>query len=721
MKIRTQWNKVILLCVVVINMLLIAHPLQAEPLTTVRYVDVTIGNDSANDCLNPAAPCRTIQRAVNQAGSGDTLYVASGTYTYPGSDNPCEQYLDGARSVVCIINNQLTLNGGYASGDWTNPDPAANPTIIDGENRVRGVYVISPEPQNPSRAGIIMEGFTIRQGYIQGASSGSDARTFAFGGGMLTDYASVSLRNMRFENNTAIGGGVQNEYGGSASGGGLAIRRAPQRVTLENIVFVANRTEGGSGRVRGGYGIGAGLYTLMAEMDGSALEFYENVSQAGHTQGNGRTSDYQTGDAFGAGVTMMGYADVNLYNVIARGNRSIGGDAAVNAGGAFGGAIKAEGLPDLDIDGDGRREVATVRVFGCDLTDNYAIGGNGVNGGLSAGGALEAIHTTMLVDRCNVQNNTSQGGDGSAAQGPAGGGGLYLQNIFFSDSSAVVKNSVIANNQVAAGAGSAVGGGGGGIWLQGVEATISHNTIVGNRMLTRPLQGSAILVMSDGVVNGPRPAYIRHNIISNHTDAGVSALHVKLSNTATLAYNLFFANSGNINTSQVGEINGMETSVLGDPRFIDGSVTGSPWGFRISASSVAVDRAIGSNEVVDIENKPRSGVPDIGAFESAPFQIWVLQVSSETLRAYWSEQNGVDHYLVTVGCPQGANPPNEMGCDSPARYPGNVDSVLLTGLTNFVDYTVSVSALDQSGAVLMSGEGTAMPTDIFVFVPVIAK
>jgi hypothetical protein len=196
---------------------------------------------------------------------------------------------------------------------------------------------------------------------------------------------------------------------------------------------------------------------------------------------------------------------------------------------------------------------------------------------------------------------------------------------------------------------------------------------------------------------------------------------VKPSNTAYLAYNLFYANSSNFNTSQAGEINGMDTSVLGDPRFIDGSVTGSAWGFQISASSAAVDRAIGSNEVIDIENKPRSGAPDIGAFESAPFHIWVLQVSDETLRAYWGEQNGVDHYLFTVSCPQGANPPNEMGCDSPTRYPGSADSVLLTGLTNFANYTVSVSGLDQSGAVLMSNEGTAMPTDIFVFVPVIAK
>ncbi len=717
MKTCAQWSILILLCSAIAGAGLTAHPLQAESSGSVRYVDSVLGNDSANNCLNPAAPCRTIQRAVNQSESGDTIYVASGTYTYPGSDNPCERYLHGARSVVCIVNKQLTIKGGYPSGDWSNPDPDMHPTIIDGEDRVRGVYVISPEPQNPSRAGINMEGFTIRRGFFQGASSGGDDRTFAFGGGMLTDYATVVLRNMRFENNTVIGGGAQNDYGGSASGGGVAIRRTPQRATLENLVFVGNRAEGGSGRTRGGYSLGGGLYTLMTEMDASAMEFYDNVSQAGHTQGNGRTSDYQMADAFGAAITVMGYADVNLHDIIARRNRSIGGDAAVNAGGAFGGAIKGEGMPNLDLDGDGRYEVATLRIFDCDLTDNYAIGGNGANGGMSAGGAIETIHTTVLVERCNIQNNTSQGGDGSAAQGPAGGGGLYLQNIVYPEPSAVVKNSVIAYNSVGAGSGSAVGGGGGGVWLQGVTATIMHNTIIGNNMLTRPLQGAAILVMSDGVVHGAKPADIRYNIIADHADPGVAALHVKPSNTANLSHNLFFANSSNVNTSQVGTINGLYTSIYSDPQFIGDAV--QP--FQIAATSPAVNRAVGSTEPFDMAGNLRQGVPDIGAFEAPPFRVTVIQLSSESLRAHWGQQVGIDHYLLTVGCPQGANRPNEIGCNAPTAYPGNAESATLTGLTNYVNYSISVSAMDENGNALASDETVAMPTDIFLYTPLVHR
>lgn len=718
---RAHWFIAILLCMLAAGIGFAAYPLRAETLGATRYVDAASGNDNGNNCLNPNTPCRTIQRAVNQAASGDTILVAAARYTYAGADNPCDQYLGGLKAVVCIINKELTLRGGFSTGNWNWSDPIANPTIIDGENRQRGVYVLSSDPNQPSKASIEMEGFTIQNGLIQGAASGSDAQTFAFGGGMLTDYAGVVLRNMHFENNAALGGGSQNTYGGSASGGGAAIRRAPWRATLENVSFVANRAEGGTGRTRGGYGLGGGLYVLWAEVDGSNLEFYDNTSRGGSTQGNGQTSDLQRGDAFGAGVTIMGYADVNLYNVVARGNRTIGGNAATNGGGAFGGAVKAEGIPTVDANGDGVNETATLRIFGCDLTDNLAQGGNAAYGGISAGGALETIHTTLLVERCNIQNNKSQGGNGTSAQGPAGGGGIYLQNIFYAEPTATVKNSVIAYNSVGAGSGPAVGGGGGGIWLQGIEATVVHNTIVGNRMLTRPLQGAAIDVLSDGITHAPKPAYIRYNIIANHAESGVAALHVKPSNTANLAFNLFFGNSSNVNSSQVGIINGMNTSIYGNPRFIEGGATGSPENFRISTSSAAINQAIDSNEVEDIAGHSRQGIPDIGAYEAAPFQVWVAQVASETLRAYWGAQTGIDHYQLTVTCPAGARRPAEVACNVPTTYPGNADGAWLTRLTNYANYDIAVTAYGPDGAALLTDTSEAMPTDIFLYTPMVAR
>jgi hypothetical protein len=373
-----------------------------------RYVDINRGDDSGNSCLYPTQPCRTLQHAVNQSNSGDTILVAAGVYSYAGVDNPCERYLGGQKAVVCIVNKKLTLRGGYASGDWSTANPAVNLTVIDGQEQVRGVWV---QDTAPRVAGITMEGFTIRRGYIKGKTSGDNEQTFAFGAGMLADFSQVTLRNVRFENNVAVGGDTQNEYGGSAAGAALAIRAAPTRVYLDRLVFVDNQAKGGSGPIRGGYAMGAGLFTLRSAADGSNLEFYDNIARAGSTTGSGRTSDNQTADAFGP-VTIMGYADVTLQNVIAQRNRSIGGDALTYAGGAFGGAITVEGF---------QEESATVRIIGCILTDNLAQGGKAANGGMSAGGAIEAIHSTLWIDRCKILRNTSQGGDGTVDQGPAGG------------------------------------------------------------------------------------------------------------------------------------------------------------------------------------------------------------------------------------------------------------------------------------------------------------
>lgn len=46
----------------------------------VRYVS-TAGNDAGNNCAVKNTPCKTIQRAINQANEGETIRVASGIYS----------------------------------------------------------------------------------------------------------------------------------------------------------------------------------------------------------------------------------------------------------------------------------------------------------------------------------------------------------------------------------------------------------------------------------------------------------------------------------------------------------------------------------------------------------------------------------------------------------------------------------------------------------------
>ena len=78
-----------------------------------RFVS-TAGNDTANDCLSSAAPCRTIPYAVTQSANGDTVKIAGGTY--PGT-------------VTIDFSTVLIVSGGW-SGDFTGRDPVLNETIV---------------------------------------------------------------------------------------------------------------------------------------------------------------------------------------------------------------------------------------------------------------------------------------------------------------------------------------------------------------------------------------------------------------------------------------------------------------------------------------------------------------------------------------------------------------------------------------------------------------
>ena len=608
--------KEILIRAIVIFNLVLLHIIEAPDVhvrasVSTRYVNVNIGHDWGN-CTNPSAPCQTIQYAINQAFSGDTIKVAAGTYTREAALDICSIYLNYP-AVVCIINKDLTLLGGYPSGNWLFSDPVAHPTIIDGQWQHRGVWVQDTVPSDPP-AGVTMEGFIVRRGFAQGQPSGSEFQTFAFGGGLLADFSRVTLRNMRFEYNIAAGGGQNNPLGGSAAGAAIAIRKAAGTVLLERIVFFQNWSKAGSGTVRGGYAMGAGLFTLRSKVIASRLELYQNSADAGSTSGSGKDSNGETADAFGA-ITVMGYADAEFYDIVARHNVVRGGDATTYAGGGFGGAIMSEGFPDIDADGDGQYESVTLKINGCELSDNLSKGADGANGGYGAGGAISTIHSTVFISRCKILRNTAQGGNGSNQQGPAGGGGIHLHNINYGLPTAYVDNSLIAYNVAKAGSGSIVGGGGGGVWLQGITASLVHNTIA-NNCVGYPLLGSAIAVLSYGVTTGPKPAYIHYNIIAGHTqncDPLSGALFVHDNNTAFLNRNLFFGNKQNTFILNNGAIYGLSTSVFANPNFIGGSQ--AEHAFRIAAGSGAIDQAGGSSIQHDIERKLRFNTPDIGAYE----------------------------------------------------------------------------------------------------------
>jgi hypothetical protein len=672
--------------------------------STIR-VNGAVGSD-ASGCGTTTQPCKTIQYAVNLAVSGDTILVAGGAYN---SATTCLS----TTVVVCILNKQLTILGGYSS-DWSTVDPQIYLTVIDGQNVRRGVWVQRTDSTAPV-ASLRMEGFTIKNGLSQGASSGSDVDITAFGGGMFANTSTIVLRNMIFSNNKAIGGNTSQTHGGSAGGGGLALHAAPSGTLLERVTFDGNQAIGGAGSVCGGYAIGGGLYTYQSIVTGQYITATNNIAVAGSTNGNGTCADGAMGDALGGGIGLSVGSGLTLQYVRAMNNVAMGGDAPNgDAGGGFGGGVCAD--------------IAALTLVDSDVRNNQAKGGNGLNPGthasLGVGGGIQADDANVTLNRVSVISNTATGGNGTQYTGASGGGGAYLVRTSGSSTVTVI-NSIFADNLAAMGAtGTMLGGGGGGLWLQGVQADITHSTFARNRLGSSSMQGLGIAILDFGpqvtsVVN------FSYSIIADHTGyAGVAALAVTSGNTANLERTLWAGNLLNTNSgSQSGTITDSDPIFSSSAGFIS---PGSPhYDYHIALTSAAKDQATGSSTSVDIDNEPRTfagdPVPDVGADEQAPFALSVSPVTTHVLRLDWKAPFTVDHYGVLVSCAPGANPPAQGACGSPI-YAGGQTTFMLSGLTSLAPYTVTIQARDSSNTLIgTSRTVTVVMPDHFIYLPVILR
>ena len=567
----------------------------AHAASVVRYVAPN-GSDSNGACTTPNSPCRTIQRAVDTAASGDTILVAAGTYSTEGCADPISH-------VVCISMKNLTLLGGYTTGFVTAANPVANPTIIDGSGVRRGMRV------RDIGAGLWLEGFTIQNGYVKGANSNSDADSYAFGGGLyvltITRTYSINLHHIVFKNNKAVGGNTTKSYGGAGAGGAIAIANVKSVAQLVDVTFTGNQALGGSGSARGGDGFGGALWT-DSSISGSGLVFDNNLAQGGTSTGSGMDGG-RFADGLGGAVGCAAGSTCNFQFISASNNTAKGG-SATNSGGAFGGAFFTE---------DG-----VLGVKDSSFRANLAVGGSGTNtdwgGGLAEGGAFQSMNSIVSLDRVEVISNTARGGNGTTLTGSANGGGAAFTGFTSTSLSVSILNSVFAANVAEPGTGASPRGGGGALWLQIPTTNITHTTFAGNSLGggVVDLLGSAILLDSNQVPGQP-VANIKYSIFSDHSDGAAAIFALSAPFTANLNRCLFanapetfsfsdtHANSGTtINNSNPVAATSVDYVSPGAPNF----------NYGLTASSPAIDAASGSTTAVDLQNKPRT-TPDIGAVE----------------------------------------------------------------------------------------------------------
>lgn len=576
-------------------MVLVSAPAtRGAPAATTRYVAID-GTDSGT-CSTPASRCQSIQYAVNVSNqTGDTILVAAGTYSAT-SPTVCANPNVPA-SVVCIVDKQMTIQGGYTTSNWSTPNYDGNLTFIDGGGAttgIRGVFLLglSGYPAN-----LTMQGFTIQNSHGVGPFLPGDPS--GFGGGMEVGTSYVTLRDMKFKNNNVYG---QAGAGGVAGGAGLAILNNGtqpgsllERVTFENNTSIA--TDGGGQ----GFAHGA-LYVARSAITIDVATFTNNKAT---TQKSG---GYSHGGAFSGAVGTM-----TLRRITATNNQAIGGNGG-GGGAAFGGAIYAE-------------DTSSVTISDSYIYNNRALGGNATNGGFGAGGGVLFFHSSGSIDRTFVISNTAQGGNttGGGNAGPPGGGGVYLWEPSGSPNSVNLTNVIVAENLSTPGTGASNNqGGGGGAQIQGITANLNHVTFARNRLGSPVFLGQGILVLGAQPSPGGTDATVNINnsIIASHTlgSSGAYAVEVFCNSHLTFGNGLFAENTANRNWHQTFGTcvsgNGSMQQAMGGAGF---SSIVPPYDYHITVGSDARDQATGSLTSIDIDGNsrpyPSNGTSDYGADE----------------------------------------------------------------------------------------------------------
>jgi hypothetical protein len=596
----------------------------ADPAATFIRVAVT-GADSAG-CGSDVKPCRTIQYAVNKAGANNyILTVAEGVYTYNASANPCSWAITPA--VICIVDKNIMILGGYTTSNWYISDPARFTTVIDGQNSFRGVMI----NQYNTAASLVMDGFTIQNGLARGNNTSDEYNARGFGGGIWSQRASMTLSRLILRNNRAIGANRSSTFGGFGAGGGIAIEAGEAgsiAVSMDDMLFENNQALGGSGGSRGGVALGGGIFAYNGYIELSDAIVRNNRAQSGNGTGGGFAGGLKA-DALGGGVAMQIDSSADFNRVQITDNEAIGGNAGAvsgsQAGSGLGGGLYIEQAP--------------VTIKDTVISENIATGGAAAQGGLAFGGGMMINYANVTIDGLRVIHNLAHSGGSltGGAVGEASGGGVMIASYEYPGQAHIsATNSVFADNQVEAGTpGIPILASGAGITIQAVTVDIIHSTLVNNQFLTIGKAGQAISVFgSEGPGGVPATLNLRHSIISDHINTSIgdedtSALTVYTGSTANLNTVMFYHNTNHTNGNgkpvAPGTIN--QVNSLFPSSSIGYVSPGSPnYNYHIRSSSPARDQATSSTTSVDMDNqhRPYGSARDVGADEFVDVDSYYL-------------------------------------------------------------------------------------------------
>lgn len=355
---------------------------------------------AGGDGTSWATAFQTVQEAVGAASYGDEIRVAQGTYTRQGTD-----------TSVLVMREGIDMYGGYPSGGGTR-DPAANPTVLDGQSLTAHVVVAETAT---------LDGFIIENGLADGTVS-------SFGAGVLIENVSPVINDCVIRNNE-----VDPTLGGS--GGGVYVTGNLASPVITNTLIQNNFARG--------YGGGA-------HVGGDAHARFEGCEVTGNTGGS---------NLVGGGIGVRGFAYVEIVDSTFSGNTAyFGGGASFTnvAEGSFVTGCIFEGNTSAAWGGGLYISNTSLDVTDTRLVQNTATQRAG--GAVLSGQGYSSTFTSCIFDR----NQSADGGaifarqtssatltnctlSGNDAQTGVGGG------VVIEDGTLEVQNSILWGNTASGG------------------------------------------------------------------------------------------------------------------------------------------------------------------------------------------------------------------------------------------------------------------------------
>ncbi len=346
-----------------------ASNVEAANLGNTLYV-ATTGSD-ANDCATSLTPCATINGAIGKAGSGDTVYVAIGTYTGTSSE-----------VVTISYNKNITLSGGWDETFSTH----SGMSIIDGQGTRAGVNIFSSNTITIERIVVqngkfIMGGGINNFGVLTLNNSTIKDNTSTSKGAGIANRGTVILNNSTIHGNNGIG--IYNNGSQSiltvnnstiSSNTGNGINNENGTLTINNSTISGNRASGLYNT-----GISTLKNTIVADNSAtsSGPDCYGSITSAGYNLiGNNKDCLFSAsaGDLVGTDSNPIDphLAPLQNYGGSTMSHALMTGSSAINAGNPA--TPGSGGNACLSTD---QRGVVRPQEAGCDI-GAFEYGGSGV-------------------------------------------------------------------------------------------------------------------------------------------------------------------------------------------------------------------------------------------------------------------------------------------------------------------------------------------------------